>query len=128
MTVYEYASDMNKTIEEILNLCQKLGINVSSKDDELSDDDVINLDYAMNLRLIGNFLGKKTLFFVFITFIFVSASLTVGEFSAKNQTAFCEVVVYSGQKQYIYSYIANQEVFEENQEIMLHYLYSLSVK
>ena len=45
----------------------------------------------------------------------------------KNQTAFCEVVVYSGQKQYIYSYIANQEVFEENQEIMLHYLYSLSV-
>ena len=45
----------------------------------------------------------------------------------KNQAAFCEVVVFSGQKQYIYSYIANQEVFEENQEIMLHYLYSLSV-
>ena len=49
------------------------------------------IDYAMNLRLIGNFLGKKTLFFVFITFIFVSVSLTVGEFSAKNQTAFYKV-------------------------------------
>ena len=24
------------------------------------------IDYAINLRLIGNFLGKKTLFFVFI--------------------------------------------------------------
>ena len=49
------------------------------------------IDSAMNLRLIGNFLGKKTLFFVFITFIFVSVSLTVGEFSAKNQTAFYKV-------------------------------------
>ena len=45
----------------------------------------------------------------------------------KNQAAFCEVVVFSGQKQYIYSYIASTQVYEENQEIMLHYLYSLSV-
>ena len=44
MTVYEYASDMNKTVDEILNLCQKLGIKVSDKDDELSDDDIILLD------------------------------------------------------------------------------------
>ena len=44
MTVYEYASDMNKTVEEILNLCQKLNINVSNKDDLLSDDDIIILD------------------------------------------------------------------------------------
>ena len=44
MTVYEYASDMNRTVDEILNLCQKLGIKVSNKDDELSDDDIILLD------------------------------------------------------------------------------------
>lgn len=44
MTVYEYASDMNKSVDEILGLCQKLGIKVNDKDDELSDDDVILLD------------------------------------------------------------------------------------
>ena len=44
MSVYEYASDMNRTVDEILNLCQKLGIKVSNKDDELSDDDIILLD------------------------------------------------------------------------------------
>ena len=44
MTVYEYASDMNKTVEEILQLCQKLGISASGQDDELSDDDIILLD------------------------------------------------------------------------------------
>jgi len=44
MSVFEYASDMNKSVDEILNLCQKLGIKVNGKDDELSDDDIILLD------------------------------------------------------------------------------------
>ena len=44
MTVFEYASDVDKTVEEILNLCQRLEIKVSNKDDELSDDDIILLD------------------------------------------------------------------------------------
>ena len=44
MTVYEYASDMNKSVEEILNLCKRLDIKVSNEDDELSDDDIILLD------------------------------------------------------------------------------------
>ena len=44
MTVYEYASDMNKSVEEILNLCRRLDIKVNNKDDELSDDDIILLD------------------------------------------------------------------------------------
>ena len=44
MTVYEYASDMNRTVLEILNLCQKLDIKVSDKDDILSDDDIIFLE------------------------------------------------------------------------------------
>jgi hypothetical protein len=44
MTVYEYASDMNKSVEEILKLCKILDINVSNSEDELSDDDIILLD------------------------------------------------------------------------------------
>ena len=44
MTVYEYASDVSRTVDEILNLCQRLDIKVSNKDDELSDDDIILLD------------------------------------------------------------------------------------
>lgn len=44
MTVYEYASDMNKSIDEILSLCKKLDIKVNGEDDELSDDDIILLD------------------------------------------------------------------------------------
>lgn len=49
------------------------------------------IDYAMKLRLIGNFLGKKTLFLLFITFILISISLTLGEYSAKNQTNFYKI-------------------------------------
>lgn len=49
------------------------------------------IDYAMNFRLIGNFLGKKTLFLLFITFILISISLTMGEYSAKNQTNFYKI-------------------------------------
>ena len=49
------------------------------------------IDYAMNLRFIGNFLGKKTLFLLFITFILISISLTLGEKSAEKQTAFYKI-------------------------------------
>ena len=49
------------------------------------------IDYAMKLRLIGNFLGKKTLFLLFITFILISISLTLGEKSAEKQTAFYKI-------------------------------------
>ena len=44
MNVYEYASDMNMSVDEILKLCRSLNINVSDKDDMLSDDDIILLD------------------------------------------------------------------------------------
>ena len=44
MTVYEYASDMNKDVTEILVLCKNLGVKVSNGDDLLSDDDIILLD------------------------------------------------------------------------------------
>ncbi len=44
MSVEEYALDVNKTVNEILELCKKLNINVSSKDDELDDEQITELD------------------------------------------------------------------------------------
>ena len=44
MSVYEYASDMNRTVNQILDLCKKLDIKVNGEDDLLSDDDIILLD------------------------------------------------------------------------------------
>ena len=44
MSVIEYAEDVEKTVEEILNLCKKLNINANSEDDMLSEDDIIMLD------------------------------------------------------------------------------------
>jgi len=44
MTVYEYATDMNKTIEEILSVCKQLNIPATDENYELSDEDIILLD------------------------------------------------------------------------------------
>ncbi len=44
MNVSEYASDVGRTVEEILRLCQKLSISASTSEDMLSDDDIIMLD------------------------------------------------------------------------------------
>jgi len=44
MTVYEYATDMNKTVEEILSICKNLTIAATDENYELSDDDIILLD------------------------------------------------------------------------------------
>ena len=44
MNILEYALDVNKDVSLIIDLCQKLGINKSSEEDFLSDDDIILLD------------------------------------------------------------------------------------
>ena len=49
MSVKEYAESMNMSVAEVLKKCTELGIEVANASDELTDDDVINLDYAMNL-------------------------------------------------------------------------------
>ena len=49
MSVKEYAESINISVAEVLKKCEELGIEVSNASDDLSDDDVINLDYAMNL-------------------------------------------------------------------------------
>ncbi len=49
MKVSEYAGDVNLSVAEILKKCHELEINVSSKDDILTDDDIIMLDNTINL-------------------------------------------------------------------------------
>lgn len=44
MSVSEYAKDVEKSVEEILNLCKKLELSVTSSEDMLLDDDIIMLD------------------------------------------------------------------------------------
>ena len=44
MSVKEYSIDVNKSIEEILNLCKTLNINATNEDDMLDDDAIIMLD------------------------------------------------------------------------------------
>lgn len=44
MSVSEYAKDVEKSVNEILNLCKKLELSVTSSEDMLSDDDIIMLD------------------------------------------------------------------------------------
>ena len=49
MSVKEYAESMNMSVAEVLKKCEELGIEMRNATDELTDDDVINLDYAINL-------------------------------------------------------------------------------
>jgi len=44
MSVLEYAGDVEKTVEEILKLCEKLNINVTNEDDLLDQDAITELD------------------------------------------------------------------------------------
>ena len=44
MSVSEYANDVDKSIEYIFMLCQKLNISANQEDDMLSDEDIILLD------------------------------------------------------------------------------------
>ena len=47
MTVEEYALDVGRNVEVILDKCTSLGFSVSSKDDMLSEEQVIDLDNAV---------------------------------------------------------------------------------
>lgn len=46
MSVLEYAEDMNKKVEEVLKMCENLGIKVAKADDLLDDDAIVELDNA----------------------------------------------------------------------------------
>ena len=51
MSVLEYANDVDKSLDTIFDLCKKLNIEVSSKDDMLSDDNIILLDNEIENNL-----------------------------------------------------------------------------
>ena len=44
MSILEYANDVNKKVEFVLELCKKLDIKANNLDDMLTDDDIILLD------------------------------------------------------------------------------------
>ena len=48
MSVSEYASDVGKTVKDILNLCNKLGLSVTNEDDMLDDEAIILLDNELD--------------------------------------------------------------------------------
>ena len=47
MSVLEYAEDVSRSVDDILNICKILDISVGKEDDMLSDDDIILLDINM---------------------------------------------------------------------------------
>ena len=49
MNVRDYANDVNLSVAEVLKKCMEIGIEVSSANDELTDDDIIMLDNVINL-------------------------------------------------------------------------------
>ena len=48
MSVLEYAEDVGKNAEAVLNKCKQLGIKVNSKNDMLSEEDIIELDNSLD--------------------------------------------------------------------------------
>ena len=48
MSVSEYASDVGKTVKDILNLCNKLQLAVNNEDDMLDDEAIILLDNELD--------------------------------------------------------------------------------
>lgn len=50
MTVKEYAEDVQKTINYVMNLCKSLNINVSDENSDLSEDDIILLDSNLSVE------------------------------------------------------------------------------
>lgn len=54
MTVNEYAEDMNKTIDDVLNKCKVLGIVATDADTELDDDAIVLLDNSWDEDLVAD--------------------------------------------------------------------------
>ena len=61
MNVSEYASDVGRSIEEILNLCKSLSISADNEESMLSDDDIIMLDNEIaNLDVVEDEIEENT--------------------------------------------------------------------
>ena len=44
MSVLEYSQDVNKSVEVIFNLCDRLGIKYDDENSMLTEDDIVLLD------------------------------------------------------------------------------------
>ena len=61
MSVKEYATDVNVSVNEIIKLCNKLGISASDENDMLDDDSIIMLDNEVaNLEVEDEVLEDET--------------------------------------------------------------------
>ena len=49
MSVLEYANDVNKSLETIYSLCDKLGIKYDDENSLLSEDDIVLLEEIRDL-------------------------------------------------------------------------------
>ena len=50
MSVEEYAQDTNSTVSNVLEICKKFNIKATTKDDMLSEDDIIVLDNEISVN------------------------------------------------------------------------------
>lgn len=48
MSLKDYAEELNIGVDELLNICKNLGINVRNENDELTDDDIVMLDIELS--------------------------------------------------------------------------------
>lgn len=61
MSILEYANDVNKTVEEIKALCDKLNISYDTEDTMLSEDDIVLLDGEIENTLDDELLEDEVL-------------------------------------------------------------------
>ena len=63
MSILEYAEDVHRTVEEILGLCDRLGIKYDSQDSMLSEDDIVLLDgeTASDVEEINEYIEDEVL-------------------------------------------------------------------
>lgn len=63
MSILEYAEDVHRTVEEILSLCDRLGIKYDSQDSMLSEDDIVLLDgeTASDVEEINEYIEDEVL-------------------------------------------------------------------
>ncbi len=61
MSILEYANDVNKTVEEIKKLCDRLNIKYDTENTVLSEDDIVLLDGEIENSLDKEFLEEEVL-------------------------------------------------------------------
>lgn len=92
MSVLEYAEDVNKSVEEIFKICEKLHINATKEEDLLSQDDITVLDneiqdqedYVVEDKRDNNYDDDE--FFEKVESLAASTKLTSDVEKVKNKT------------------------------------------